>query len=201
MSLQERYIKLKTKRDLIKNDIRKLKSSLLDQKEVYEKHVKARWVLAEVALQTQIKFKKKVEALVTSAIRSVFDRDFKFSLIFEQKRNKMECRPVILEDGFEFDPEYDKGGGLIDIISFALRIVLWSLEKPRSRNTFILDEPFSNGLGDELYIKAGQMLKELSKKLKLQIIMITYNPAFIEVCDRGWNVDYKNKRSVIKRIK
>ena len=160
--LLKRYIALKTEKNLLKTDISNLKNTISIKKEIYEKHIKARWILSEVVLKTQDKFKTKIEPLITSAIKSVFDRNFEFKLEFEEKRNKMECRPVILEDGDEFQPKDDLGGGMIDIISFAFRIVLWSLKNPKTRNSFILDEPFKNGLGDELYIKAGKMLKKIS---------------------------------------
>ena len=73
------------------------------------------------------------------AIRSVFDRPFRFVLNFERKHNKLAIQPVVMEGENEYVPKEDMGGGVLDIIGFALRVVLWSLEKPRSRNVMIVN--------------------------------------------------------------
>jgi len=184
----------------IKNDYEFLCNSLSEkEKEIEEKTllrdnlVKARWVVNEVAKLTQERFKERVETLVTMAIQSVFDRSFGFELVFEQKRNKMECRPVIYEMVGERkvpyeDPQDDVGGSLIDIISFALRIVLWSLEKPHSRNVIILDEPMKN-MG-RLVSLGGKVLKEVSQKLDFQLIIITHDQELGDIADRIFTVTH-----------
>jgi DNA repair exonuclease SbcCD ATPase subunit len=158
----------------------------------------AQWLLTEAQKLTQERFKEKIESLVTMAIKSVYDRPFGFELIFERKRDKMECRPVIYEivggeKEYYDDAENELGGGIVDICSFALRIVLFTLEKPRSRNVFILDEPGKN-LG-QLITLFGQMLREVSHELGLQLIIITHEDALIEISDRSWSVDHDGRES------
>lgn len=198
--LIERYNFLKAKREVLIGDLGKL----LDDQDQFErsrdKHIKAKWVITEVAKLTQERFKKRVEELITSAIQSVYDRKFEFKLIFEIKRNKLECRPTIYENDKEYDPEYDKGGGLVDIISFAFRVVLWSLESPRSRPVFILDEPMKNLGKGELLQRAGEMLREISHKLKFQLIIITHEPLLAEIADRTFEVSHNGKVSTVVMI-
>jgi len=160
---------------------------------------KARWVVAEVAKLTQERFKKRVESLITMIMRSVFNRDFEFELIMERKRNKLECRPVVRENGNEFDPKFDRGGGLIDVISFAFRLVLWNLEKPKSRNVFILDEPFRFMGRGTMMERVGAMLKELSEKLNFQIIMITHEKQLESIADKVFYVSYDKGKSYVDR--
>ena len=178
------------------------KKSFIDKKE----HdvgvlVKARWVLSEVARLTQERFKEKVESLATMAIRAVFDRPFDFVLEFERKRNKLECRPVVKEGDAEYVPKDDMGGGIIDVLSFALRVVLWSMQRPRSRNTIILDEPMKYVGKGELLDRAGRMLREVSRGLGLQLILVTHEPQLIEIADRAYSVKHDGKRSVVELVK
>ena len=164
--------------------------------------IKARWVLSEVARLTQEQFKDRVESLVTMAVQSVFDRPFGFELIFERKRNKLECKPVVYEmvgnnKVMYEDPKDDVGGSAIDIISFALRIVLWHLEKPSSRNVILLDEPMKNmgrlvGLG-------GQVLREISHRLNLQLIIVTHDVSLMEIGDRVYEVKHNGIYSEVTR--
>lgn len=192
------FSEVKARNKLLKSDLDAKLEKIISEKGHVDQMVKARWILTEVATATQKRFKEKVETLVTMAIRSVFDRPFQFLLEFERKRNKMECRPEIKElvDGKyrTFDPAEDMGGGIVDIISFALRVVLWSLEKPRSRSVIVLDEPMKN-LG-KLVTLAGQVLKEISHRLNFQLIIITHEDALIEVADRAYYIKHDGNKSV-----
>jgi len=161
-------------------------------------NVKARWVLSEVSRLTQERFKDRVEKLVTMAVRSVFDRDFSFELIFERKRNKLECQPIIKEKGNELIPKDAMGGSVLDIISFAFRIVLWSIEKPKSRNVFLMDEP--GKWTGKLVVKFGEMMREVSHRLGFQIIMPTHDDSLIEIADRAWHIEHDGTKSVVKLV-
>lgn len=160
---------------------------------------KARWTLTEVQRMTQERFKERVETLVTMAMRSIFtERNFGFELVFEEKRNQMECRPVVYEiiKGVRQDlddPEFDFGGGLVDVVSFALRIALWSLETPRSRPVIILDEPMKN-MGAMISL-GGQMLREVAHKLGFQLIIVTHDDELIEIADRAYHIEHDGTES------
>ena len=182
---------LVTKREC-RRDVRTL------QKDI-DNHIKARVILTQVGKLTQEKFKRRVESLVTLAIRSVFDREFDFILNFEEKNNQVTCTPMIYDGDKEYIPKDDMGGGIIDVVSFALRIVLWSMESPRSRNIFILDEPFKNT--GALISKAGEMLKHLSSELNFQVILISHDEELINICDRVWRISHDGIRSDVKLIK
>ena len=196
--LKDRYNSLLGKIELLKSQKESKKQNLKSLKIEYEDLSKARFVISEVAKLTQERFQKRVESLVTMAIKSVFNRDFEFKLIFEKKRNKFECRPVLIENGEEFSPEDDRGGAVIDIISFAFRVVLWSLENPRSRNVFILDEPMKNLGKGEMLERTGRMLKEISHRLGFQLILITHEVQLAGIADRTFMVSYDGEVSSVK---
>jgi len=199
MNLTDKYNRLVGQKKLLIQQLKEKKERrtvLVEDKEVYEK---ARWVITEASRINQQFFKDKVESLVTMAIQSVFDRPFEFKLIMERKRNKLECRPVIMEGENEYSPKDEMGGGLVDIISFAFRVVLWSVEKPRSRSIFILDEPFK--FTGALVGRAGEMVKELSKTLGIQIIIVTHDEALKEIADVAYTVTHDGTKSHVELTK
>jgi DNA repair exonuclease SbcCD ATPase subunit len=151
-----------------------------------------------VARETQIEVAAYIESMVTLAIQSVFqDRDYRFLVKQVQRKNRTEVE-LMVQDGKKepYYPEDEQGGGLIDIISFALRVVLWSLQPKRSRNVLILDEPFRfTGAYVEV---AGKMLKEVSQKLGLQIIMVTHSIELANLADRYWTVERNGDRSITR---
>lgn len=197
--IERRFEQAKTKKELIESQIETKGKTIKQTKIKVDNFIKARYVLAEVARLTQENFQTKVENLITLAIQSVFDRDFKFKLHLERKRNKLECRPVIIENEHEYSPENDMGGGLIDIISFAWRIVLWSMERPRSRNVIVLDEPMKN-MGDLIGL-GGKMLKEISSKLGFQLIIITHDQELMEFGDTSYLFAHKDGKTNVELIK
>lgn len=158
----------------------------------------SKWVVTEASRISQELFTETVESLVTIAIQSVFDRPFEFKLITERKRGKIEQKPIILEGENEYIPKDEMGGGIIDIISFAFRVVLWSLEKPRRRNLLVLDEPFK--FTGSLITRAGQMVKELSSELGIQIILITHEEALKEIADISYSVTHDGTKSKVKSL-
>ncbi|MDD4931828.1 MAG: hypothetical protein PHG66_06835 [Candidatus Colwellbacteria bacterium] len=198
------YQKGKVKIESLTDDLLR-KEDLIDEgKKNLENLMKARWTVTEVQRLTQERFKHRVETLVTMVIRSIFeDREFGFELAFEEKRNQMEVKPIVYEmiDGQKHvyeNPEDDYGGGLVDVISFALRIVMWSLENPKSRNVIILDEPMKN-MGS-LILLGGQMLSEIAHKLGLQLIIITHDQELIDIADRSYHVTHDKYQSHVKLI-
>jgi len=143
---------------------------------------KAQIIMQKVAKETQESIKFHVEDLVTTAIESVFPETYKFLLEFEIKRNRTEINILLLKNGEKVSPMDSSGGGLIDVISFALRLSLWSLYKGKKQSIMILDEPFKF-LSRDLQDKAGQMLKQLSSMLGIQVIMVTHIPDLIRNAD------------------
>lgn len=156
---------------------------------------------AELAEQTQRQFREQVERLSTAAVHSVFDRPYQVKLSSERKRGRMETEILVVENGEEFQPRAEMGGSMVDLLSFSLRIILWSMQAPRSRNTFILDEPFKFlGAGERLQ-HAGQMLSEIARSLQVQLIIVTHEEELAELAETAWQVTHDGTESRVIALK
>lgn len=164
-----------------------LKAEIEGLKTRRDKYIKAGWIIAEVSRLAQTKIKKDVEDITTKAIRGVFGREFDLVLKMEYKRSKFECQVLIEEDGELWVPKDDYGIGLSDMVGFVLRIVLIHLEQPRKIDTLILDEPFR--FMGSLSPLAGMLMKEISEKLGLQIIILTHDEALASIADVKYMVE------------
>jgi len=141
---------------------------------------------------TQSQIQIHISPLVTRALRLIFSTPLDFVLSFRSVRGRSEavfqvCRP----GGAPIDPLESSGGGVIDVVSFALKICLWCMQTPRPAPVMILDEPFRYLSGD-LIIRAGELLRELSDQLNMQFIIITHSRHFISQADRLFQVRIKN---------
>lgn len=153
--------------------------------------------LTEAIKMTQNQIKQELEELVTTALNMVFEQPYEFKLEFDRSGDRLRCTPIILDGDREMtDPEHDIGGSAVDTISIALRIVVWSFEAGSTRGTFILDEPFTSlGESSQLLDKALSMIREISQRVKVQLLIITHIDAVKSIADRSWEIEYDGTRS------
>ncbi len=154
----------------------------------------AQAIAQRVAKETQEQLKFHIEDIVQMALDTCFPDKYKFVVEFELKRGKTEATLLFMSDGQPIDPMESSGGGAVDLASFGLRIAAWSLSK--TRPVIVLDEPF-RFLSKDLQPLAGEVLKELSKTLGLQIILVTHAPDMVQVADRVFQVTQNRKISSV----
>ena len=157
---------------------------------------KARKILQTVAQMTQQKLEYHLSEVVSLALDAVFDNPYRLRLRFEQKRGKTEANLLFERDGKSIEPMSASGCGVIDVASFALRVALWSLRRPRTRAVLILDEPFKN-LSNDLQERASEMVSLVSERLGIQTIMVTHNQELIKTADRIFHVVKKGDKSKV----
>lgn len=123
-----------------------------------------------VAKSTQEQLKFNLVAIIQLCIDAIFPGKYKFDIDFTIERNRTVARLLYLRDSYEIDPLSQCGGGIVDITSLALRIALWSIGK--TDNVIILDEPLKNLQPVELNKLGFEVIRNLSKKLGLQFIIV-----------------------------
>lgn len=187
----------------VRSQIQKQLQEIKELKKFSEKKLKlieeAQIFLQKVAQNTQEKLKFQIEDIVNLALESVFPNEYLFQMNFNVSRGKTEAELVFQDKrtGQTIDPMEASGGGVVDLTCFALRISAFALESGTD-NLIILDEPFKF-ISRDLQERAGEILKKLSEKMKLQIIMVTHIPEFIEVADKVFEVK-KNEKGVSRII-
>lgn len=158
----------------------------------------AQLIIQTVAQQTQEQLNYHISELVTLALASVFEDPYEFKPEFVQRRGRTECDLWFVRDGVRIDPMSASGGGAVDVAAFALQVAMWSLRRPHTRNVLILDEPLKWLKGGDLPEKGALMIKEISNRLNLQIIMVSHIPDQIEGSDRIINVKLKQGKSIVQ---
>jgi len=156
----------------------------------------AQAIIQLVAQKTQNELNYRLSEIVSLALAAVFEDPYKLKCNFVIRRGKTECDLLFEKNRELFDPLASSGGGAVDIAAMALRVAIWSLTQSKPRNVLILDEPF-RFLSKEYQIKASIMLKELSEKLKLQIIMVSHSESLIEGADKVFQIEIEKGISKI----
>lgn len=155
------------------NNIEKLKH----QKEVIGKAVE---LLQFVEKATRQKTKENFEVIVTNALKYVFNKDYKLELEFDKRGNLPTLKFNIKSPGkTKYLPlEESESGGVKDIASLALRLVLIEIVNPKIEGFLLFDEKFL-GVSTEYLENVVSFLKEINKKLNRQIIMVTHESQYL----------------------
>jgi len=172
---------LETKASKLTTDIQKSARSCKNFEEAQD-------VMNAVAVLVQHEFEEVIEELVTRALKFVFGDNHSFEIESTIQRNQPEIHMFIVKDGERYSPRDEEvSGGQADVVSFALRVVLWAIQYERTRPTLIFDEPFKF-VGSGPLPRIREMIEYLSKMLNLQFIIITHEEGLAEAGDTCFNV-------------
>lgn len=206
MTLQDIRYRLEQKkgeRSQVERTISKLEEDIQEGQKSLRAHEKAKKILQEVALKTQQQLSYNISGIASMALETVFETPYELQLEFVERRNKTECDIYFVRDGLKIDP-FSGGGGAIDVASFALRIALWSMQQPKTRPTLILDEPFKHLKGETANRKVLEMVSKISKKLGVQIIMVSdervSRETTMEFADKLFETEILEGVTIIKEI-
>lgn len=160
---------------------------------------KARIFLQSVSEAARVQAKKRLEVIVTNALRAVRGPEYSF---YVKIRPNTTGRPeidflVITEVGgrkIESMPTLGKGGGVIDIVAATLKYAM--LEVENSDGFIWLDEPFKF-VSAEYVESTSKLLQYMGETSGRQIIAITHDPGFIEACNRKIRIQQKDGKAYI----
>lgn len=190
MDIRERYKQVSDRvrkgvamRGALQNVVKAGRETAQKAQERHENALLAKELVLSVAEKTQLNIGKRISDLVSLALASVFEIHYEFQIEFVQRRGVTEADLWLVTEGGQnkMEPLSTSGGGVVDIISFALRLSLWTLRK--SAPIFILDEPFKF-LSADRHTQAGLLLKNLSRKLGLQFIIVSHQTGINNEADR-----------------
>jgi ABC-type molybdenum transport system ATPase subunit/photorepair protein PhrA len=142
-------------------------------------------VLKNIGDQKKKKTIGVFERVVTSAINE-FGFNYRFVIDIDSGGKRVQTKfKLVNEFGQEMSLLGHVGGGLLDIVSVVLRVLILVSVRPRRSRIIYLDENFKF-LSVQHRDKAANLLKSLSKNLQLQWVFVTHQPEFIET--EGANV-------------
>jgi DNA repair exonuclease SbcCD ATPase subunit len=142
----------------------------------------AKEVIRQIGAECQETAQAQINTVVTRCLQAVFGSEsYQFRLVFELKRGQTEARAVLIDaQGNELDPVQSVGGGILDVVTFGLRLACLALMRPRPAQVLILDEPF-RFLSEQYRENVKRLMVELSEELGIQIILVTHISEFMDV--------------------
>ncbi|MCR9040898.1 chromosome partitioning protein ParA [Bacillus sp. L381] len=144
--------------------------------------------------------KKQIEDIVTSALSVVFGKDYRFNINIEVKANQPVAEYWLTSEGVTTQlkpPDYDRGGGVADVVSLALKLAVGELSGVRG--PLFLDEAAKH-VSQEYVQNVAFFLKEFSRKFNRQMVLVTHSPTLAETGDTSISINQQNGESRVETI-
>ena len=186
----ERVKKLYSRYEFLEQSLEVLEKKIKEERYNLDEAERVLVLIQEVAKQVQSNLQSLVSSFITDALDSIFDDPYEFKLEFVERRRQVEANLSLVRNGLEVSPLDAAGGGVVDIVSFALRLLFWSIGDYRP--IMILDEPFKN-LSSNLQPLAGEFLRQMVEKLDVQFLINTHIQPLINEADRVFMLEEGNE--------
>lgn len=208
--LEDKLDKLKSYITKEQGKREQIEKQLKDYKEEKDKTYKEIDLLEKVTMlyQKTSEFareqsKVQIENLVTKSLQFIFESDSRFVIEINELRNKASASfYVVNEKGgitIKTKPELSRGGGIVDIVSLALRIAFLEIHKPIIEGPLILDEPAKH-VSEEYIYNVGEFLKYSCQMFNRQIIMVTHNQHLSALGDTSYRVNLEGDKTIVTRV-
>ncbi|AFV11159.1 chromosome segregation ATPase [Thermacetogenium phaeum DSM 12270] len=164
-----------------------------------------RLLLLEAARHAREQGRRQVEYLVSQALQFVFGGDVEFKVEVEEKRDRPEAEFYVCSTyggnyRVETPPQDARGGGVVDVISLALRLALLHAFRPPVGGPAVLDEPGKH-VSEEYAPQLARFLKSFSQSLGRQVIMVSHNQHLADTADIAYLVEMQHGASRVRRIR
>jgi DNA repair ATPase RecN len=196
-------IRQQTARDLHLTELREVEERLRVQMTKCELLDKVKVLFQLSSDYARIQAKQQLETLVTNALRYVFGATFRFEIACSDHGGSPTAEFYVITEWagqtIKNKPQDSRGGGIVDIVSLALRIALIETMQPRLQGSIILDEPGKH-VSEDYIVPMMEFLKSVGETFGRQIIFVTHNTHLTESADIAYHVRLMNGKSELETI-
>ncbi|MCI5642823.1 MAG: ATPase [Peptoniphilus sp.] len=196
IELNNKILSDEGKIEILTQQLEKTEKTLNDKEKYSDILTKVSVLFQKTSEFAREQSKRQIEDTVTKCLQFIFETDIEFLIELSESRSVPVAEFFVQSnypEGYSIKtkPEISRGGGVVDIISLALRIAFLQLNQPKLSGPLILDEPGKHVSNDYIF-NLGEFLKKSSNLFDRQIIMVTHNPHLSQICDKAFHVTNKN---------
>lgn len=201
--LEELVNKKKVKKEILLSDEARLSKEVEELKIVnYER---AAVYMKQLAQKQKENACEELTKLGTAALQYCFGPSYKMKIEMEGTSKNPKADLWIIQDDNDDekeDPMEDNGGGIVDIVGNAMRLVILdNYTEPVIDGPIILDEPFKM-VSKEYIPQMAEFIKNVSRDFRRQVIVVTHSDYLSSMTDTNIYVSLektgKRKKSIIE---
>lgn len=194
------WLRRKTTSDLLKQENMEIVAQEKEAIKEQELLDKVRLLFQKSGEHARKQAKIQLETLVSNALQYVFGASFRFEIDLSpaDKNPTAEFYVVSEWDGdvIRTKPQDARGGGIVDIISLALRIAFLETIRPRLEGPILLDEPGKH-VSEDYILPMTQFLQSVYETFDRQILLVTHNTHLTESADQAFYVRLTDGKSEV----
>lgn len=202
-SLKKLYYTEETKKDLLIKKRQELTTRQKNLNQDIDTLEKVMLLFQKTSKYAREQGKAQIENLTTRSLRYIFKKDYSFEINISEKRNLSNADFFVVEENenglVKTRPEISKGGGIVDIVSLALRMSFLENYRPKIEGPLILDEPAKH-VSEDYIFDIGDFLLQFSKQMNRQIIMVTHNQHLASLSNNILKVSQEDGISRIEKV-
>lgn len=180
-----------------KSRLSQMLQKVLDNIDTLEK---VRMLLQRVSEFAREQSRAQIESLVTNCLQYIFDTNLEFKIEINEMRGRPEAEFYVVSNFggtvVKTRPQDARGGGVIDIISLAIRIAMLECSSLDIKGPIILDEPAKH-VSDDYIVQVAEFLKQVTSMFKRQVLMVTHNRHLSEMADCWYRIELQDGISII----
>lgn len=198
-----KYAARKSAYDTLNHEYEKVKNQRIALEEYVEKLSKVQQLFQMTAAFAREQSKVHIENMVTSCLRVVFPQEIRFIIEMAESNRRMHAN-FFIEDRIggevhQFPPQEARGGGMVDVISLALRISFLLRATPPLEKILILDEPAKHVSEDYIH-NVAELLLQIAQEFSMQVVLVTHNRHLAYMGERVYEVSGEEGISIIREI-
>jgi DNA repair exonuclease SbcCD ATPase subunit len=193
----------KGRREEILTTIEEERAEIVRHESNRELFAKANAFLSSILEDTQKSIEGVFGEIGSSALGKIFGEEKSLRFSFDTKGKGLKVNVRVMQPWEEGEDKVlatslddGEGGGIVDVIAFALRVAMLELVKPRQEGPIMLDETFKYIAADGRLNLAGEFLREVSKQIDRQVILITHQSQLLPYADRVFQFELGPKKKV-----
>jgi len=194
-SIKSWYLQEKGKMEQLNTRRQELEKALQKSLDNIDMLEKIRILLQKVSEYAREQSRQQIESLVTNCLQYIFDTNIEFRIEISEVRGRPEAEFYVISNiegnVIRTKPQEARGGGVVDVISLAIRVAMLQSGGIEADGPIILDEPAKH-VSDEYIIQVAEFLKQVSRMFNRQVIMVTHNRHLSEIADKWHRVDMSN---------
>jgi len=145
-------------------------------------------------------FEGALTSMVSRGLTLVLGEQTHFTLRSKSRGGTPGLEFALEQGGVEMDIMEAKGGTIVNLVNFLLRLAVILAAQPPLRRVIVLDEAFAHVSAE--YVPAlAALIRQLCDETGVQIILVTHDPAFADSADVVYEVTQAKGKSHYERVK
>ena len=158
-------------------------------------------LLAALQETWRSQFQDAVGRLVSQGLTGVFGEQLDMVVEMGVSGDLPVARFAVRDSrGLETDVMEARGGGVVNVASFLLRVLLLLSARPPLARLLVLDESFSN-VSEEYLGNVTALLRRICEEGGFEIILVTHRPALADAADVAYEFKLVDGVTQVKRLK